>query len=76
MNSIYFNGSKIRPMRWLLAAWICVLLVVCSPLPAFAAMTQIEEYPGQMLYQSRQKLRDQTGNYWQGDRLQAHSSRR
>jgi hypothetical protein len=65
MNSIYFNGSKIRPMRWLLAAWICVLLVVCSPLPAFAAMTQIEEYPGQMLYQSRQKLRDQTGNYWQ-----------
>ncbi|MGA9380758.1 MAG: DUF3122 domain-containing protein [Phormidium sp.] len=65
MNSIYFNGSKIRPMRWLLAAWICVLLVVCSPLPAFAAITQIQEYPGQMLYQSRQKLRDQTGNYWQ-----------
>jgi len=65
MNSIFFNGSKIRPMRWLLAAWICVLLVVCSSLPAFAAMTQIEEYPGQMLYQSRQKLRDQTGNYWQ-----------
>ncbi len=65
MNSIYFNVSKIRPMRWLLAAWICVLLVVCSPLPAFAAVTKIEEYPGQMLYQSRQKLRDQTGNSWQ-----------
>ena len=65
MNSIYFKGSKIRPMRWLLAAWICVLLIVCSPLPAFAAVTQVEEYPGQMLYQSRQKLRDQAGNYWQ-----------
>ncbi len=67
MNSIYFsfNGSKIRPMRWLLAIWICVLLVVWSPLPAFAAVTQIEEYPGQMLSQSRQNLRDQTGKSWQ-----------
>ena len=65
MNSIYFNGSKIRPMRWLLAAWICILLIVCIPLPAFATVTQIEEYPGQMLYQSRQKLQDQNGNSWQ-----------
>ncbi len=65
MNSICFNGSKIRPMRWLLAALICVLLFVWSPLPAFAAVTQIEEYPGQMLYQSRQNLRDQNGNSWQ-----------
>jgi len=52
-------------MRWLLAAWICIFLLVWSPLPAFAAVTQIEEYPGQMLYQSRQNLRDQTGNSWQ-----------
>lgn len=65
MNSICFNGFKIHPLRWLLAAWICVLLVVWSPLPAFASVTQIEEYPGQMLYQSRQNLRDQTGNSWQ-----------
>ncbi|MGQ4650587.1 DUF3122 domain-containing protein [Lyngbya aestuarii] len=65
MDFIYFNKFKIRPMRWLLAAWICVLLVVCSPLPAFATVTQIKEYPGQMLYQSRQNLRDQTGNSWQ-----------
>ncbi|MEG3899533.1 MULTISPECIES: DUF3122 domain-containing protein [unclassified Microcoleus] len=65
MNSIYFNGSKIRPMRWLLAALICILLIVCIPLPAFATVTQIEEYPGQMLYQSRQKLQDQNGNSWQ-----------
>ncbi|MEG4108983.1 DUF3122 domain-containing protein [Microcoleus sp. S13_C5] len=65
MNFIYFNCSKIRPMRWLLAAWICVLLLVCIPLPAFAAAGEIEEYPGQMLYQSRQNLRDQTGKSWQ-----------
>ncbi|PSB20409.1 DUF3122 domain-containing protein [Phormidesmis priestleyi ULC007] len=65
MNSIYFNWSRLRPMCWLLAAWICVLLVVWSPLSAFAAVTQIEESPGQMLYQSRQNLRDQTGKSWQ-----------
>ncbi|MEH1804368.1 DUF3122 domain-containing protein [Nostoc sp.] len=65
INSISFNRSKIRLMRWILAALICVLLVVGSPLSAFASVTQIEEYPGQMLYQSRQTLRDQDGNSWQ-----------
>lgn len=65
MNSIRFNRLKVRPMRWLLAVWLCVLLVICSPLTAFATVTQIEEYPGQMLYQSRQTLRDQNENSWQ-----------
>jgi len=65
MNSISFNRFKICPMGWLLAAWLCVLLVVCSPMTAFATETQIEEYPGQMLYQSRQTLRDQNGDSWQ-----------
>jgi hypothetical protein len=65
MNSISFNRFEIRPMRWLLAAWLCVLLIICSPLTAFATVTQIEEYPGQMLYQSRQTLRDQNGDSWQ-----------
>jgi hypothetical protein len=67
MNSICFgfNGSKIRPLRWLLAISICISLLVWSPLPAFATVTQIEEYPGQMLYQSRQNLQDQTGKSWQ-----------
>ena len=65
INYISFNRSKIRPMRWLLTVCICVLLVVGSPLRAFAAVTQIEEYPGQMLYQSRQNLRDWNGNSWQ-----------
>ncbi len=64
MNSS-FNESKICLMRWLLASLICILLIICSPFPAFATVTQIEEYPGQMLYQSRQNLRDQTGKSWQ-----------
>jgi hypothetical protein len=67
MNSIYssFNESKIFLTRWLLAVLLCVLLIIGSPLPAFATVTQIEEYPGQMLYQSRQNLQDQTGKSWQ-----------
>ncbi|WP_310429748.1 DUF3122 domain-containing protein [Chamaesiphon sp. VAR_48_metabat_135_sub] len=57
--------SKIRPILWLIAASICILLVIFNPLTAFAAVTQIEEAPGQMLYQSRQNLRDRTGKSWQ-----------
>jgi hypothetical protein len=66
MNSICFsfNPAKNCPVRWLLTAWLCALLIVCAPLPAFATVTQIEEYPGQMLYQSRQTLQDQAGNSW------------
>ncbi|HEY9628519.1 MAG TPA: DUF3122 domain-containing protein [Coleofasciculaceae cyanobacterium] len=63
MNSIWLSRSKIR--RWLLAIVICASLIVWNPLPAFAAVTQIEEYPGQMLYQSRQKLADQAEKSWQ-----------
>ncbi len=33
--------------------------------PAIAAIRQLEEAPGQMLYQSRQILNDQQGNSWQ-----------
>jgi hypothetical protein len=65
MNSIYSNMSTIRLIRWLLAASICILLVIFISLPAFATVTQIEEAPGQMLYQSRQNLRDRTGKSWQ-----------
>lgn len=65
INSISLNKSKIRLMHWVLTALICVFLIVGSPLPAFASVTQIEEYPGQMLYQSRQTLQDQNGKSWQ-----------
>jgi Protein of unknown function (DUF3122) len=65
MNLIYSNTSKLRPIRWLIAALLCILLVIVISQPAFAAVTQIEEAPGQMLYQSRQNLRDRTGKSWQ-----------
>jgi Protein of unknown function (DUF3122) len=65
MNPICFNRSKMLSMRWLLAIFVCGLLVVCTPFPALATITQLEEYPGQMLYQSRQNLQDQTGQSWQ-----------
>ena len=63
MNSIYSKISKICPIQWILAASICLLFGLAQP--AIAEVTQIEEYPGQMLYQSRQNLRDQTGKAWQ-----------
>jgi Protein of unknown function (DUF3122) len=65
MNPICFNRSKMLSMRWVLAIFVCGLLLVCTPLPALATITQLEEYPGQMLYQSRQNLQDQTGQSWQ-----------
>ncbi|OKH27164.1 DUF3122 domain-containing protein [Chroogloeocystis siderophila] len=33
--------------------------------PVHAAIRQLEEAPGQMVYQSRQTLKDQWGNIWQ-----------
>ncbi len=65
INLIGCNRFKISPWRWLLTVCICGLLLVGSSLPAFAVVTQIEEYPGQMLYQSRQSLQDQAGKTWQ-----------
>lgn len=61
VKSIRFNRSKMLSM--LLA--ICGCGFLWSPLPAFATISQLEEYPGQMLYQSRQTLQDQTGKSWQ-----------
>ncbi len=63
--SIGSHQFKILHLRWLLTVCLCGLLLVGSSLPAFAVVTQIEEYPGQMLYQSRQNLQDQTGKTWQ-----------
>ena len=40
-------------------------LVILHPPVARAAIRQLEEAPGQMVYQSRQNLKDQQGNTWQ-----------
>lgn len=65
INLISLNRFRIFSLRWLLAVCLCGLLLVGNSLPAFAVVTQIEEYPGQMLYQSRQSLQDQNGKPWQ-----------
>ena len=38
---------------------------IINPPVALAAIRQLEEAPGQMVYQSRQNLKDQQGNTWQ-----------
>ncbi|WP_017301579.1 DUF3122 domain-containing protein [Nodosilinea nodulosa] len=44
-------------------AWVVTLNVAIAPVQA--AIRQLEEAPGQMVYQSRQTLKDQQGNSWQ-----------
>jgi Protein of unknown function (DUF3122) len=51
--------------KLLLAVILSIGLLLGLGQPAFATITQLEEYPGQMLYQSRQNLQDQTGQSWQ-----------
>lgn len=58
-----------------LVVWFVIfgtVLILClvgvetiSALPASAAIRQLEEAPGQVVYQSRQTLKDQHGNSWQ-----------
>lgn len=52
----------------LLGALILSLLLgwgILADLPAVAAIVQFKEAPGQVVYQSRQRLQDQNGNTWQ-----------
>ena len=63
INSICFNYFKVLFVRGLLV--ICISILLWSPLPAFATISQLEEYPGQILYQSRQALQDNAGKTWQ-----------
>lgn len=64
-------GCRIRQFfSWLLLLGAIALgllagLGVLSPPNAVAAIRQLEEAPGQMVYQSRQSLKDQHGNTWQ-----------
>lgn len=44
-------------------AWVVTINVAIAP--AHAAIRQLEEAPGQMVYQARQTLKDQQGNSWQ-----------
>jgi hypothetical protein len=44
---------------------LALLCSVCSTPSAFAAIRQLEEAPGQIVYQSRQTLKDQHNTSWQ-----------
>lgn len=59
-----------KTVSWLL--WLAALMLgiwlglgLFNPPSAAAAMRQLEEAPGQRVYQSRQTLKDQHGNSWQ-----------
>lgn len=50
---------------FLLGMLVWTIAISVAIAPAHAAIRQLEEAPGQMLYQSRQSLQDQTGTPWQ-----------
>jgi hypothetical protein len=57
-------------LRFIGSALLLGILVLAVTLnvaiaPAHAAIRQLEEAPGQMVYQARQTLKDQQGNSWQ-----------
>lgn len=64
-------GCRIRQVfsgLLLLGAIVLAVLLglgILNPPHAAAAIRQMEEAPGQVVYQSRQSLRDQHGNSWQ-----------
>ncbi|MEG4294054.1 DUF3122 domain-containing protein [Microcoleus sp. C2C3] len=57
-------GKSIQTILIGLAIWFC-LLVGLGQSPTIAAIRELEEAPGQMVYQSRQTLIDQNGHNWQ-----------
>ena len=63
--------NRIRIMIfWLLFLGTLGLVIflgwgIINPPVALAGIRQLEEAPGQMVYQSRQNLKDQQGNTWQ-----------
>lgn len=52
-------------LRCLVATFCLLHLGLFVPLPAIAAIRQLEETPGQIVYQSRQRLKDEQGQFWQ-----------
>ncbi|PSN14306.1 hypothetical protein C7271_21775 [filamentous cyanobacterium CCP5] len=57
-----------KMMSWLVTTALlgaCLVTVLFYPLPAQAAIRQLEEAPGQVVYQSRQTVSDQHGDRWQ-----------
>ncbi|TVP67255.1 MAG: DUF3122 domain-containing protein [Leptolyngbya sp. LCM1.Bin17] len=59
-NTLRFIGSAL-----LLGMLVLMVIINVAIAPAQAALRQLEEAPGQMVYQLRQTLKDQQGNRWQ-----------
>lgn len=57
---LHFIGST-----FILAMLVWALTINLAIAPVQAAIRQLEEAPGQTVYQSRQTLKDQQGNSWQ-----------
>ncbi len=64
-----FQRSLRSLSQILLSVWLGMLLMWSSwaamPAPAAAAIRQLEEKPGQVVYQSRHSVTDQYNNRWQ-----------
>ncbi len=59
-----------QPIVWIIVLWILTILLLMSVSlltaePAIAAISQVEEAPGQILYRSQNSLQDQDGKTWQ-----------
>jgi hypothetical protein len=59
-----------EPYKWIILWFILALLLLIAdaiflPQSAIAAISRIEETPGQVLYRSQQRLQDQTEKTWQ-----------
>ncbi len=65
INYMFKNKPKWLT-RWLIPFSFLLLFVVMIPnVPAQALMRETTEKPGQVVYQSRQTLKDQNGKTWQ-----------
>jgi len=65
--------TGVRLLRAIALLLVSVLsLLVLFPSPAQATIRQIDEAPGQTLYQIRTTLKDQQGNRWQAIAFKRH----
>jgi hypothetical protein len=66
---VLWNWIQRHILRLVFLVTVLIILMfgseMSTPSPAIAAIRQLEEVPGQVVYQSRRTLTDQTGHNWQ-----------
>lgn len=65
MGQSWWASLRSSGLRWLAVALGLIWVFSLPALPALATVRQLEEAPGQVVYQSRQRLSDQQGTLWQ-----------